>query len=284
MPLLLEYKTKEEVESKKMVRKALEESVGKSRKGTDEGLGVVEVEDTKKVRPLKRGKASREGKDKGKDKDKVLLNSSRSQESGGGGEDENCIEIRKYSNRRLYCTTLSEYIVHDDVAEMIRQGKDVVVREAKTGEDITRTVLTQIILDAEGKDENSLLPLSFLRSLISLYGNGVNHFLLPRFLEQSIRTFEDSTRGFEHYLDSLFDDMPDNFLSHSLMNPLKDVGNMNRKVYEMNKEMMRNSMRMMMGEGWSSMKGFDKAISNEEREKIAVSQQRLHKRLLGRRD
>ena len=169
----------------------------------------------------------------------------------------------------------------EDVANMIRDGNRVVVKDATTGKDLTRFILTQIILEAEGKDNNPLLPLSFLEALIGLYGNGINHFLLPKFLEQSIKTFENSTHGFENYLDKLFDDVPGgNPMHYPLMSPLKDMNNMNRKLLSINKEIMRNSMQMMMGEGWSP--SFEKEMFPEDNDNMAISQKRLRNRLLKR--
>src|SRR5882762_7243472 len=80
------------------------------------------------------------------------------------------VVVKKYANRRLYNTESSSYITLDSLAEMVRGGRDFVVYDAKTGEDITRSVLTQIIVEEEGKGQN-LLPINFLRTLISFYGD-----------------------------------------------------------------------------------------------------------------
>ncbi len=94
------------------------------------------------------------------------------------------VVVKKYANRRLYNTEFSSYITLDTLAEMVRQGRDFVVYDAKTGEDITRGVLTQIIVDEEGKGRN-LLPTTFLRQLIGFYGDQMQS-LVPRYLEQSM--------------------------------------------------------------------------------------------------
>ncbi|MBV8613083.1 MAG: polyhydroxyalkanoate synthesis repressor PhaR [Acetobacteraceae bacterium] len=94
------------------------------------------------------------------------------------------VVVKKYANRRLYNTESSSYITLDTLAEMVRQGRDFVVYDAKTGEDITRGVLTQIIVDEEGKGRN-LLPTTFLRQLIGFYGDQMQS-LVPRYLEQSM--------------------------------------------------------------------------------------------------
>src|ERR1700755_3343092 len=94
------------------------------------------------------------------------------------------VVVKKYDNRRLYNTESSSYITLDNLAEMVRQGRDFVVYDAKTGEDITRSVLTQIIVEEEGKGR-ALLPTAFLRQLIGFYGDQMQS-LVPRFLEHAM--------------------------------------------------------------------------------------------------
>jgi polyhydroxyalkanoate synthesis repressor PhaR len=94
------------------------------------------------------------------------------------------VVVKKYANRRLYNTESSSYITLDNLAEMVRQGRDFVVYDAKTGEDITRGVLTQIIVEEEGKGHN-LLPTTFLRHLIGFYGDQMQT-VVPRFLDQAM--------------------------------------------------------------------------------------------------
>jgi polyhydroxyalkanoate synthesis repressor PhaR len=97
------------------------------------------------------------------------------------------IVIKKYANRRLYNTATSSYVTLDDLSAMVKQGGDFVVYDAKTGEDITRSVLTQIIVEEEQKGQN-LLPISFLRQLISFYGDNMQ-WLVPRYLEHAMKMF-----------------------------------------------------------------------------------------------
>ena len=97
------------------------------------------------------------------------------------------VVVKKYANRRLYDTRSSSYITLDNLAEMVRQGRDFVVYDAKTGEDITRGVLTQIIVEEEGKGR-SLLPTAFLRQLIGFYGDQMQS-LVPKYLEQAMAAF-----------------------------------------------------------------------------------------------
>lgn len=100
---------------------------------------------------------------------------------------EETIVIKKYANRRLYNTKKSSYVTLGNLAEMVREGQDFVVTDAKSGDDITRSVLTQIIFEEESKGHN-MLPTKFLRQLISLYGDSVQGFV-PGYLEASMETF-----------------------------------------------------------------------------------------------
>ncbi len=97
------------------------------------------------------------------------------------------VVIQKYANRRLYNKATSSYITLDDLAKMVKEGVDFVVNDAKTGEDITRKVLTQIIFEEEARGQN-LLPVQFLRQLIGFYGDRMQAFL-PSFLELSLESF-----------------------------------------------------------------------------------------------
>lgn len=94
--------------------------------------------------------------------------------------------IKKYANRRLYNTETSSYVTLEDLGEMVRNERDFLVYDAKTGEDLTHAVLTQIIVEEEGKGQN-LLPIGFLRQLIRFYGNSIEH-LVPKYLEFSLET------------------------------------------------------------------------------------------------
>jgi polyhydroxyalkanoate synthesis repressor PhaR len=93
--------------------------------------------------------------------------------------------IKKYANRRLYDTGTGTYVTLEDLAAMVKRGEDFVACDAKTGEDITRPVLTQIALEQEGKDGQGLLPVAFLRQLIRFYGDSMQ-MLVPSYLEFSI--------------------------------------------------------------------------------------------------
>lgn len=98
------------------------------------------------------------------------------------------ITIKKYANRRLYNTASSAYVTLEDLRELVSQGVDFVVLDAKTGQDLTRAVLTQILAEAE-QGGASLLPVGFLRQVISMYGDGMS-WMLPQYLEHSTEWFE----------------------------------------------------------------------------------------------
>ena len=96
--------------------------------------------------------------------------------------------IKKYANRRLYNTGSSTYVTLEDLAQMVKAGEEFVVQDAKTGENITRSVLTQIIFDQEAKEGQNLLPIAFLRQLIQFYGDSMQS-MVPSYLEHSMNTF-----------------------------------------------------------------------------------------------
>ena len=97
------------------------------------------------------------------------------------------VVVKKYANRRLYNTETSSYITQDNLADMVKAGRDFVVYDARSGEDITRSVLTQIIVEAESKG-TSMLPTPFLRHLIGFYGDSLQS-VVPRYLEQAMASF-----------------------------------------------------------------------------------------------
>jgi len=111
------------------------------------------------------------------------------------------VVIKKYANRRLYNTSSSSYVTLEHLAEMVKRGVDFVVYDAKTNEDITRTVLTQIIFEEESTGK-SLLPIQFLRQLIGFYGNSMQAFL-PSYLELSLATFAQQQEQFRSRLATL---------------------------------------------------------------------------------
>ena len=113
------------------------------------------------------------------------------------------ITIKKYANRRLYNTGTSTYVTLEDLASMVKNGEDFVVYDAKTGDDITRSVLAQIIFEQENKAGQNLLPATFLRQLIRFYGDSMQ-MLVPRFLEQSIETLTREQEKFRSQMTNAF--------------------------------------------------------------------------------
>jgi len=113
------------------------------------------------------------------------------------------ITIKKYANRRLYNTGTSTYVTLEDLAALVKSGDDFVVYDAKTGEDITRSVLTQIIFEQENKEGQNLLPITFLRQLIRFYGDSMQ-MLVPRFLEASIESLTREQEKFRQQITQAF--------------------------------------------------------------------------------
>ena len=105
------------------------------------------------------------------------------------------VTIKKYANRRLYDTESSAYITLDRLAEMVREGREFEVVDAKTGEDITRQVLTQIIVEEEARG-STMLPVNFLKQLIGLYGNSMQG-MVPQYLEAAMDAFQRNQSAFQ---------------------------------------------------------------------------------------
>ncbi len=111
--------------------------------------------------------------------------------------------IKKYANRRLYNTGTSTYVTLEDLAAMVKTGEDFVVYDAKTGDEITRSVLTQIIFEQENKEGQNLLPIAFLRQLIRFYGDSMQ-MLVPRYLEVSIESLTREQEKFREQMAQAF--------------------------------------------------------------------------------
>ncbi|MCA6125586.1 polyhydroxyalkanoate synthesis repressor PhaR [Bradyrhizobium sp. WSM 1704] len=107
--------------------------------------------------------------------------------------------IKKYANRRLYNTGTSTYVTLEDLAAMVKEGEDFLVYDAKTGDDITRSVLAQIIFEQENKAGQNLLPTTFLRQLIRFYGDSMQ-MVVPKYLEQSLETLTKEQEKFRKQL------------------------------------------------------------------------------------
>jgi polyhydroxyalkanoate synthesis repressor PhaR len=138
------------------------------------------------------------------------------------------VTIKKYANRRLYNTATSSYVTLDHLADMVKKGVEFVVTDAKTGEDITRGVLTQIIVEQEGKGQN-LLPIKFLRQIIGFYGDSLGG-LVPRYLESSMATFAEN----ESHMRNM---MQETFKGLFPMQQMEEMGKQNMALFQ-------NAMRM----------------------------------------
>lgn len=138
------------------------------------------------------------------------------------------ITIKKYANRRLYNTETSSYVTLDNLSEMVKAGKEFTVHDAKTSEDITRQVLTHIIVEEESKGQN-LLPISFLRHLISFYGDSLQA-VVPNYLEHSMGSFARNQEQMRDYLDTTFGGL----------NPFGQI----EEISKQNMTMFENAMKM----------------------------------------
>lgn len=144
--------------------------------------------------------------------------------------------IKKYANRRLYDTGRSSYVTLEDLCEMIKEGHDFVVLDAKTGSDITRSVLTQIIVDQESSGE-TLLPTNFLRTLIGFYGDKVQGFV-PGYLEQTIDLFVKNQERMREQLTKSFEGMRSMEGMFPAMTSLDEMRRQNIEMFEKTMKMM----------------------------------------------
>lgn len=140
------------------------------------------------------------------------------------------ITIKKYANRRLYDTDRSSYITLEDLCEMVKDEYDFIVVDAKTGEDITRSVLTQIIVEQESRGDG-MLPTKFLRQLIGFYGGKMQPYI-PDYLEQTIDVLVKNQESFQ-------DQMSKSFETIEGMFPVSTFNDLGRKNMEMFETAMR---------------------------------------------
>ncbi len=145
-----------------------------------------------------------------------------------GGPKPAPVVIKKYANRRLYNTATSAYVTLDHLSTMVKEKTDFVVYDAKTGEDITRSVLTQIIVEEESKGGQTLLPIPFLRQLISFYGDSLQG-IVPQYLEMSMSQFARNQERMRSYMQNAFG-----------FNPFQQFESMGKQ----NMAMFENAMRL----------------------------------------
>ena len=129
------------------------------------------------------------------------------------------VVIKKYANRRLYNTETSSYITLDLLSQMTREGREFVVVDAKTGEDITHNVLTQIIMEEEQRGKN-MLPVNFLRQLIAMYGDSMQS-MVPQYLEASMDAFRKNQQQFQEAMKGAFGG-----------GPLAEIAKRNMQMFE----------------------------------------------------
>ncbi|MCR4266592.1 polyhydroxyalkanoate synthesis repressor PhaR [Nitratireductor sp. ZSWI3] len=190
------------------------------------------------------------------------------------------IVIKKYANRRLYNTGTSTYVTLEDLAEMVKRDEDFVVQDAKSGEDITHSVLTQIIFELENdRNGQNMLPISFLRQLISFYGDQMQ-MVVPSFLEQSMIAFSKEQERLREQMNKAFGSSSMDMMGMSA--PMKMVEEQTRR----NIEMFQNAMRMFSpvppsgkpaagGEGETASEGERSDDLRELRDQIAAMQRKI---------
>ncbi len=186
------------------------------------------------------------------------------------------IVIKKYANRRLYNTATSSYVTLEHLSQMVRDGQEFVVHDAKTGENITHQVLTQIIVEEESKGQ-TMLSIGFLRQLIRLYGDSLQAFV-PRYLEYSMDTFSRNQSELREQLERAFGDMF----------PFGEMERLSRQNFAMFQRAM--SMFTPFAQGGAAAANGAGPGEEREREDIATLKERLNEmqaeldRLARRRD
>ena len=156
--------------------------------------------------------------------------------------------IKKYANRRLYHTGTSTYVTLEDLAVMVKKGEEFTVSDAKTGEDITRSVLTQIIFELESKEgQQTLLPVSFLRQLIGYYGDQMQG-LVPSYLEHSMALFAKEQQHFREHVAKA--------MSGNVLGAMQDQARHNMEVFQ-------DAFRMFNPYAAMAQRGADKKESED---------------------
>jgi len=186
------------------------------------------------------------------------MNDKKDDKKGG----ESPITIKKYANRRLYNTATSSYVTLDYLAEMVKEGTDFVVYDAKNGEDITRQVLTHIIVEEEGKGQN-LLPIDFLRHLISFYGDSLES-VVPNYLDQSMQAFARNQEQMRDYMQKTL----------TGLTPMGQFEEMGKKNVAMFEEAMKMFMPFMPGgKGGDEPKPDSKPESKPESKTVGAGEE-----------
>jgi len=173
--------------------------------------------------------------------------------------DGDTVIVKKYANRRLYNTSTSSYITLDDLAGMVREDVQFQVLDAKTGDDITHSILTQIIMDEEASGGEQMLPVNFLRQLISMYGNSMQS-MMPSYLEAAMTNFRDNQGKIREAFEKGISNTPF------------------AKIHETNIAMMRAATDVLMP-GASKNGGKAKDSSSSEIEALRLQMSEMQKKL-----
>ena len=192
-------------------------------------------------------------------------------------QSEEPVTIKKYANRRLYNTGTSTYVTLEDLATMVKAGNNFVVYDAKTGEDITRSVLAQIIFEQENKEGQSLLPITFLRQLIRFYGDSMQ-MMVPRYLEVSIDTLVREQEKMRTQMAQAF--------GVGAFGPLEDQVRRNMEIFERTFAMFAPPFVRREGQAAEADKGPARAPEGGEIDDLKRQMEEMQKRLdrLGNKD
>lgn len=183
------------------------------------------------------------------------------------------VVIKKYANRRLYNTETSSYVTLEHLAQMVKDGREFVVRDAKSGDDITRSVLTQIIFEEETKGGQTLLPVGFLRQLISFYGQGLEA-VVPSYLESALEMF---TRNQERYCELFEQQMSaaKAFTPGAAFGPFEEMARQNLAAFEKAAKMFGGLAREEEAETPPAKEETDRDDLNELRRQLKTMQDQL---------
>jgi polyhydroxyalkanoate synthesis repressor PhaR len=182
------------------------------------------------------------------------------QQSGG----KTPVTIKKYANRRLYNTATSSYVTLDHLCQMVKHGDDFVVYDAKTGEDITRSVLTQIIFEEEGKGQN-MLPIRFLRQLIRFYGDSLQA-VVPGYLDVSMESFARNQEQMRSYMTEAF----------AGKNPFRQFEEMARQNFALFERTVRLFSPFGAGEGAAEGEASEAAPAGKSEDEIVELKNQLN--------
>lgn len=181
------------------------------------------------------------------------------------------ITIKKYANRRLYNTGTSTYVTLEDLATMVKSGEDFLVYDAKTGDDITRQVLAQIIFEQENKAGQNLLPTTFLRQLIRFYGDSMQ-MLVPRYLEQSIDTLTREQEKFRTQMTQAFGGM-------GAFGPLEDQVRRNMELFQQTFSMFKPFTAPRRGEAPAEKPADDTPKSSDDMDTLRRQMKEMQEKL-----